>query len=191
VFMVALMITFYPTVAMAHRVYVYAWVEGNKVFTESYFSSGERVRDGQILVFGPDEKKLLEGKTNKKGEFSFQIPQKTDLRIVLNAAMGHKGEYVLKAKDMGLNPGVDTTQEKEKLKIEKAAKAKSQNVMGGISEEKIKAIVGEVIDERLKPIARSIALLREEKGPGVTEIIGGIGYIIGLVGIALYFKSRK
>jgi len=30
-----------------------------------------------------------------------------------------------------------------------------------------------------------------ECGPGITEIMGGIGYIIGLVGIALYFSNRK
>ncbi len=28
-------------------------------------------------------------------------------------------------------------------------------------------------------------------GPGLTEIIGGIGYIFGLVGMAMYFTSRK
>jgi len=27
--------------------------------------------------------------------------------------------------------------------------------------------------------------------PGFTEIMGGIGYILGLVGIALYFANRK
>jgi nickel transport protein len=36
-------------------------------------------------------------------------------------------------------------------------------------------------------------LLMEQKmkGPGVTEIIGGIGWIFGLVGVWAYFMSRK
>ena len=34
--------------------------------------------------------------------------------------------------------------------------------------------------------------LQESSGkPGFTEIIGGIGYIIGILGIVAYFKARK
>jgi len=31
----------------------------------------------------------------------------------------------------------------------------------------------------------------QNKGPQINEIIGGIGYIIGLAGIAAYFSNRK
>lgn len=179
-----------PSQAFAHRVYMYAWVEGDKVYTESYFSSGDRVRKGLIQVYGPNGKKLLEGHTNDKGEFSFPIPQKTDLRIVLNAAMGHKGEYLLKARDLGVS-SEEKAKTTDKLRTEhkQAMKVCSKGVE--VPEEKIRAIVEHALDVRLKPIARSIALLREEKGPGVTEVVGGIGYIIGLMGIVLYLKSKK
>jgi nickel transport protein len=29
-----------------------------------------------------------------------------------------------------------------------------------------------------------------DRGPTVSEVIGGIGYIFGLVGVALYFRTR-
>ncbi len=138
-----------------------------------------------IQVFGPEGNKLLEGRTNEKGEFSFDIPQRTDLRIVLNAAMGHKGEYLLKADELGGAFSPKTVAKGPK----QATKAAASQV--GVSEEKIRAIVEQALDSRLQPIARSIAKMREEKGPGFTEVVGGIGYIIGLMGIVLYFKSRK
>jgi nickel transport protein len=31
----------------------------------------------------------------------------------------------------------------------------------------------------------------EQKGPTMNEIVGGIGYIFGLMGVAIYFSSRK
>jgi nickel transport protein len=36
-------------------------------------------------------------------------------------------------------------------------------------------------------------LIRDTRkdGPSITEIIGGIGYIFGLFGLVMYFKSRK
>jgi hypothetical protein len=38
-----------------------------------------------------------------------------------------------------------------------------------------------------------IQLIRntQKEGPGVTEIIGGIGYILGLFGLVMYFRNRK
>jgi nickel transport protein len=31
----------------------------------------------------------------------------------------------------------------------------------------------------------------KEKGPGVAEIFGGIGWLVGVAGIAAYAKSRR
>ena len=31
----------------------------------------------------------------------------------------------------------------------------------------------------------------QEKGPSMSEIIGGIGYILGLVGLGAYVRYRK
>ena len=52
-------------------------------------------------------------------------------------------------------------------------------------------VVEEVVDSKLKPLSRNIARLREDTVPDFTDIVGGIGYIIGLMGVALYFKSKE
>src|SRR4030042_7215724 len=62
----------------------------------------------------------------------------------------------------------------------------------GVSEAEIEAIVESVIDRKLKPMERMLVKLQESSGkPGFTEIIGGIGYIIGILGIIAYFKARR
>ena len=176
----------FSTPAFAHKVYLYAWVEGNMVYTESYFSGGTKVNNGLMQVFDAAGKKLLEGHTNAKGEFSFKIPQKTDLRIVINASMGHRGEYVLKADELGGSSASETGKEQ----VTAVTKTESPSSVQ-VNADEIRKIVDESLDSRLRPIARSIARLQEEKGPGFTEIIGGIGYIFGIMGLLLYFRSRK
>ena len=84
----------------AHGINIIAWIEGDRVMTESYFSRDNKVIEGQIKVYGPSQKQLLEGKTDEKGLFSFKIPQETDLRIVLESAMGHRAETILKADEI-------------------------------------------------------------------------------------------
>jgi nickel transport protein len=84
------------TTAMAHKVNVFAYVEGGKVYTESYFPDGEPVEGGKVLVYDSQDKLLLEGKTDKAGHFNFDVPKVDDLTIVIEATMGHKNSFKLK-----------------------------------------------------------------------------------------------
>lgn len=86
--------------AQAHKVNIFAYAEGGTVFTESYFPDGKRVRDGTLEVYDSQGQKLLEGKTDQEGKFSFPVPKKDDLKIVINASMGHKSEFVLKKDEL-------------------------------------------------------------------------------------------
>jgi nickel transport protein len=62
----------------------------------------------------------------------------------------------------------------------------------GISESEIEAIVESAVDKKLQPVMRMLVKLQESSGkPGFTEIIGGIGYIIGILGIVAYFKAKR
>jgi len=164
--------------AYAHKVYVFAWVEAGKIYTESYFSGNKKVKNGQIEVFDSSGQKLLEGKTDEQGLFSFLPPGKEDLRIILNAGMGHRAEYLLGAEQI------------PKSAVRKSEPAKEKGDLD-VSTEQIREVVDQALKERLKPIERRLAAMEKERGPGITEVLGGIGYIIGLMGIVLYFKSRR
>lgn len=174
------------SMAQAHGVHIFAWTEGDTIFTESYYSGNKKVADGIIRVYDLSGKELLTGNTNEKGEFSFKIPQRSDLRIVLEASMGHGAEYLFKLNESPA--GSDTSTEgPETVKTEHAAPEPEIHT----SRDEIRKIVEDAIDDRLKPLSRNIAELKKEKGPGITEIIGGIGYIFGLMGVVLYLRSRK
>jgi len=86
----------YSGTVLAHKVSLFAYVEGGKIFTESYFSDGRPVEGGKVLVYDSEDKLLLEGVTDKEGMFRFAVPKIDDLTIVLEAAMGHKNSFKLK-----------------------------------------------------------------------------------------------
>jgi hypothetical protein len=121
-------ITFHTTPAFAHKVTIFAWVEGDTIYTQSKFSKGRKVKGSLVTVFDMEGNKLLEGTTDEKGEFSFKIPKKTGLKVVLKASMGQ--------------------------------------------------IISMLADS-------------QDQDPGIREVMGGIGYIFGLVGVALYFTNRR
>ncbi|MEA1946660.1 MAG: hypothetical protein U9N83_05085 [Thermodesulfobacteriota bacterium] len=166
--------------ALAHKVMIFAWVEGDTVFTESKFSGGKKAINASVEIFDKDGKKLLEGKTDNKGEFSFKIPKLTDLSIVLNAAMGHRAEWTIPESEI---------REASAIAEKKSAAEPSGPIPVGLSKEEVEKIIEDSLDKKLRPIVRMMAESRNTK-PSLTEIIGGIGYIFGLMGIALYFINR-
>ena len=81
---------------MAHKVNVFAYVDGGKIYTESYFADGRPVKGGKVLVKDKQETLLLQGVTDEEGLFSFDIPKIDDLTIVIDATMGHRNTFTLK-----------------------------------------------------------------------------------------------
>ena len=93
----------FSTPALAHRMIVFAYAEGDSIQVESKFVPDTPVRRGKVLVLDVKTgKELLTGQTDDQGKFSFRIPAeaaaaKMDLKILVEAAMGHRGEWLLKA----------------------------------------------------------------------------------------------
>ena len=52
------------------------------------------------------------------------------------------------------------------------------------------AMVGRVVDGRLAPIRHSLARL-ETREPGWREVVGGLGWLAGCLGLATYLHSRR
>ena len=194
----------FVSLANAHKVNIYAYAEDGLVHSESYFVDGTKCKNSVLEVF--DEKdgtKLLEGKTDKEGKFSFKIPKVTSLKLVLHASMGHQSDFTIGEDEVREAMGVKQPSKSPSVKVpsksEGSASIKTQknetaekSELKGISESEIETIVESVIDRKLKPMERMLVKLQESSGkPGITEIIGGIGYIIGILGIVAYFKVRR
>lgn len=92
---------FFTTPVYAHKVNLFAYAEGGKIYTESYFPDGKAVEAGTIEVLDSQNQKIAEFKTDKEGKCSFPIPKKDDLTIVIDASMGHKNSFLLKKTELG------------------------------------------------------------------------------------------
>jgi nickel transport protein len=170
--------------ALAHKVNIFAYIEGEKVYTESYFNDGKKCINSKIEVFDINEVKLLEGLTDEKGIFIFDLPQTSYLKIILTASLGHRAENILE-----INHG----KELEKLEIDNSEVNSTEIVQKNnpnVSKEDIQKLINQALDEKLAPIMREIKKSQEEK-ISFNDIIGGIGYILGIFGIMAYFLSRK
>ncbi len=191
---ISLLVLLLSSTAYAHKVSIYAYAEEGMVFAEGYFADGSRSRNSLVEVFNAETgEKLLEGRTDNEGKFSFKIPGAHPLKLVLHASMGHQNDYTL-----------DEEEVKEAMGIEEAAVEDGDGGLRvteptaapvaspGLSGTEIEEIVSRAMDRKLRPLTRMLVKLQENsERPGITEILGGIGYILGLMGIVMYFKSRR
>jgi len=184
----------FTTPALAHRVLVFAYTEGDTIHTESKFIPNTPMRQGKILVLDQKTGKvLLTGQTDDQGKFSFKIPaeaatQKLDLMIVAEAAMGHRGEWLLKADSYlaGATPGKTAAPAPAAATAPAAPGTKAATVDRQMLEE----AVSQALERQLAPIKEMLTDLTIHR-TSLSDIIGGIGYILGLFGLGAYFLSKR
>ena len=183
----------------AHGVYVFAWVVGDTVFVESKFSGGKKVNAGKIIVTDSRGTELLSGTTNDRGEFSFKVPKRTELKIVLLAGAGHRAEWTIPVSEIDLSDKKTAPTHEENPETGPLASLKSKDEteaaqktvpLSGLTEKDLQSAVEEALEKKLQPMMKMLAESKQQ-GPTFKDIFSGIGYIIGLVGIAAYIHSRK
>ncbi|AZO95925.1 hypothetical protein [Halocella sp. SP3-1] len=162
----------------AHKVILYVYVEGQNVIVEGGFSDGSLTKNAEVKVYDLEDKLLGEGLTDENGIYEFNIPAKTDLRIVLNAGMGHQAEYTISEDEL---PEINNKNPQET----------DITAVTAIDEDSLRAIISQELDKKLAPLNKKLSKLENSEGPGITEILGGIGYIFGIMGLTLYFTKGK
>ena len=77
-------------------------------------------------------------------------------------------------------------------KAKNAAPAVGSNPVpaGYVTADEIRNAVEGALDTKLKPVMKLLVETRQS-GPSVTDILGGIGYIFGLIGVAAYFSAKR
>jgi nickel transport protein len=191
-------------VSEAHKVNIFAYVDGDRIVTDSGYSRTKRVYDGVVEVYdAATGTKLLSGETDTDGKFSFVIPgaareQKMDLRLLLKAGQGHQAEWTVRydefadaprpVSDMVVeeNPAETTSAPATPAQAETAPAAAATVAAGTLTAAEVDAIV----KREVEPIKRMLAELHDS-GPSVADIFGGIGWIFGLFGVAAYMQSRR
>ncbi|MBS3810210.1 MAG: hypothetical protein KGY38_08655, partial [Desulfobacterales bacterium] len=148
------------------------------------------------------------------------IPEKSALKIVMSAGPGHQGQWRLAEKDVraALADGqvsdmADSAGQKEDSAEQNAPPEKtetppaqgssdtSREMTSAVNRAVDKAVkqavenaldkkLDEKLDQKLAPVMRILSELKNP-GPSANEIFGGIGYIVGLFGVAAYIYSRR
>jgi nickel transport protein len=183
--------------ALAHQVSIFAWVQGDTIHTQSKFMGGKRPNQALVEIFDETGVLLLTGRTDAQGQCSFPVPRKSDLKIVLSAGMGHRAVWTLSRQEfqeastqgsIAHEPNTGSSVESDHPRQMMVDAARSPH--DGYTNAEIVDLVESTLDKKLAPLMAKIVEL-DQKRLTFSDILGGLGYIVGLVGLAAYMQYHR
>jgi nickel transport protein len=184
--------------AQAHRVLVFASVQGDTIQTESTFVGSGPVQKGEVQVQDKASGRvLLTGATDEKGKFSFKIPieaasGRLDLLIIVGASLGHQGEWLLKADSYlpKTGPAAATASPGSAPAAVPVGTGAAGPKTAVVDQQALEEALNKALEKQLAPIKEMLVELGLKRRT-LPEIIGGLGYILGIFGVVAYFMSKK
>lgn len=176
-----------PAPAFAHQLNVFATVEGKTIHGKAYFRGGAPAQEVPVKALDPAGEEIGRTTTDAKGRFSLDAKFRCDHRLLVDAGEGHGGEYLIVAAalpvdlphrgngDATLLPDPVPTADRSNPPLVSPATA---------SDKQIKAL-------RAQLAQLQADVNRYEQRVRLSDILGGIGYILGLSGAAFYFLGLR
>ncbi len=176
------------SLAHAHRVNIFTQVQDQKVVCECFYNDGKPVKNQNIRAVTLGGSVIAEGKTDDDGMFSFTPNIREDLKILLDAGMGHIAETTMEKEDLPeVKKKVNVEKQKQSASVVKKNEIPEQD--NHIDEKRLREIVEQVVDEKVGSVIDLIQ--KQQRTYSLTTIIGGVGYIVGIFGLLMFWMSRK
>jgi nickel transport protein len=170
-------------VAQAHKVSIFATAQGNVIEGECYFSGGGQPEGATLQVLGPDGGKIGETTTDSNGQFRFVIKSAVDHTFVLDTGDGHKAEFTVTAAEIGGAKGAAPPVSSPEAVSEEMPAAQAP-----VPDDLDRRISGAVA-KAVQPLRRQIDAYQSRAT--LHDILGGIGYIVGVMGLLFFLLGRK
>nr|WP_093192351.1 hypothetical protein [Thiocapsa sp. KS1] len=183
--------------AVAHKLQVFAFAEGARISGSVYFAGGGAASGSRIEVRDGEGRTLAELTPDGEGRFVYPAQAPVDHLIRAITGDGHQADWLVPAAELASGFG----SEGSTVEGAEGAHRSAPSGIGATEASSTPASHMATLDPALeaaieRAVARQIRPLREqliaaEDRIRLQDILGGIGFIMGLTGLALWLTSRR
>lgn len=165
--------------AQAHKLKVFATVEGAEVTGYAFFIGGGRAAGAVWTAKDPAGTMLASGTTDGEGRFAFRVPQPpVDATVTVDTREGHIAAATLPASRFGgaaalLPPPADG----------------AEPAMEAPGDARLATLVEAAVQRQVTPLMERIEQMDDRLR--LADVMSGIFLILGLAGMALWAKGRR
>ena len=211
VFPVCLAVILCASQSFAHRINIFALVEADQIRVECKFSKKSPAQNSPVTILDKASGKQLAWK-NTDDQGIALLPVTAEMKSApqgliahINAGEGHENDFEIEKSELDgasassgteADPAPAETAASEPAKPADPSVSAASSVqipsdsVAAMSRQELEKLISAVVDRRVTPLRVMIAS-QVEKGPGITEILGGIGWILGIFGTAALCLSRR
>ena len=170
--------------ALAHNVVGGVYAIGSTIEGEAGFSNGDMAKAGMpVFITDSNGQAVAEISTDDEGFFVFEATQRIDHHFKLDMSSGHVLEMILPADELPASLPGGTAIASAPLHHTPVAS------VSGVDAAALQQIVEQAVAKQVKPLRKELAAYKEKAG--LQDLLGGIGYIFGLVGLGIWLRQRK
>jgi len=160
----------------AHLLKIFATAQGDRIQGSVYFAGGTPAPLAQIELSTTDGHPLAQLQAGKDGEFSYQVGASTGVLLTAETGEGHFAKWTIEPSEL-TGPTTDHNKHPDKVEQHSANQAVPNND------------IELAIARQITPLRKQLVSLEEHIR--FQDILGGLGYILGLAGFAAWHYSRK
>ncbi len=179
--------------AAAHSLHLFAEGHGTVIRGKAYFRGGSPAANLQITAFDPGGRAVGETKTDAQGTFTVVAPFRCDYKLLATTSDGHGAEFLVSAAELsaelplpepaGNSPNGGMLAEASPANPTLAELRDDSGTTGPLADE--------LSGLRVQLTALRQQMAEYEQRTRLRDVLGGIGYILGLAGMALYLAARR
>nr|WP_242470868.1 hypothetical protein [Thiocystis violacea] len=194
--------------ALAHKLKVFAFAEGERIQGSAYFAGGAKATGASILIQDADGHPLASLSPDGDGRFSYRALASIEHVVIARSDDGHRAEWRIAAADLaGAFPVVDRPAEASPPTSgtpDSSVRATSESADQRGSEDKptrslqsgdraldpaLVLFIEEAVARQVRPLREQLVAIDDRIR--FQDVLGGIGYILGLTGLALWWRCRR
>jgi nickel transport protein len=176
------------TPAHAHKLKVFAAVDGDAISGYAYFFGGGRAVNSRVVVSQPNGQPVAELTTDAEGVFRFEVKQHVDYRISVDGGDGHIASVTVGATELPqrlvMPDGAEIA-----LKPKDAETIAPPVPDHSIAPPDLATLVESAVAHQVRPLREQIDAANDRVW--LHDVLGGLGYIIGMAGLAYGLMSRR
>lgn len=174
------------TPALAHRLQVFAFAEGDRIQGSAYFAGGGAAIGARVRVLDPQGQLLAQLTPDGLGAFSYRVLAAQDHLVVAETGDGHRAEWRVRAAELSpTQPAAPRVPEPS---------GPAQNSLPGPDlaagrDADLEHLVGRAVARQIGPLREEFAAAQGRAA--LRDVLGGIGYILGIAGLLAWWRSRQ
>jgi hypothetical protein len=164
---------------------------------EVYYHDGTPARSAAVTILDPDGEALGKASTDQEGKFKFEPRFRCNHKLIADAGMGHQAVYTVEADELPRDlPARSTGDSADEADPAHATHSHPHDDQHGHQHGPVNHHDEENLTAEIQALSQQVNALRKDldKWKGrlrLQDIVGGIGYILGIMGLVSYFLGAR